>query len=337
VLLGVSAPVQLANATVSIGASIGVSLYPQDNADTDTLLRHADQSMYLAKEAGKNRYSLFDLESNQKAQTHRSFLESLRGALASAQFELYYQPMVDLRDGCIVGAEALLRWRSPQRGLVEPAQFLPHMAGSDLETPIGDWVIRTALAQAAQWRSQGLALCISANISAHHLLNPSFGQRLAQALAIEPTLPPECVKLEVLETAAIVDINLAVDILVQCRKLGVHFALDDFGTGYSSLTYLRKLPVDTLKIDQSFVRDMLVDSDDMGIVEGVIRLGEAFRKTIVAEGVETLEHGSALLAMGCTLAQGYGIARPMPAAQFMDWCARWRSEQRWLAWAPAAV
>jgi EAL domain-containing protein (putative c-di-GMP-specific phosphodiesterase class I) len=244
---------------------------------------------------------------------------------------------VDLRDGRIVGAEALLRWRSPQRGLVEPAQFLQYMAGSDLETPVGDWVIRTALAQAAHWRSLGLALCINANVSAHHLLEPSFQQRLAEALAAEPTLPPDCVKLEVLETAAIVDIDLAVHILVQCRKLGVHFALDDFGTGYSSLTYLRKLPVDTLKIDQSFVRDMLVDSDDMGIVEGVIRLGEAFRKTIVAEGVETLEQGAALLAMGCTLAQGYGIARPMPAAHFMDWCAHWRSEQRWLSLAPATV
>jgi diguanylate cyclase (GGDEF)-like protein/PAS domain S-box-containing protein len=334
VLLGVSAPVHLGNASVSVAASIGVSLYPQDNADADTLLRHADQAMYKAKEAGKNRYCLFDLESNQKAQTHRSFLEALREALAGEQFELFYQPLVDLRDGCIVGAEALLRWRSPQRGLVEPADFLHHMAGSDLETPVGDWVIRTALAQAAQWRQLGLALCINVNISAHHLLEASFHLRLAEALAAEPTLPPECFKLEVLETAAIADINLAVNILVECRKLGVHFALDDFGTGYSSLTYLRKLPVDTLKIDQSFVRDMLVDSDDKGIVEGVIRLGEAFRKTIVAEGVETLEHGVALLSMCCTLAQGYGIARPMPASQFMDWCANWRSEQRWLTWSP---
>jgi EAL domain-containing protein (putative c-di-GMP-specific phosphodiesterase class I) len=208
------------------------------------------------------------------------------------------------------------------------------MAGSELDTPVGEWVIRTALDQAAQWRSQGMALRISANISAHHLLATGFASYLAAALAQQPGLPPECFELEVLESAAIADIELAASILTRCRMLGVHFALDDFGTGYPSLTYLRKLPVDTLKIDQSFVRAMLQDSDDMGIVEGVIRLGEAFKKTIVAEGMETLEHGAALLTLGCTLAQGYGIARPMPATQFMDWCTRWRQQQRWLVWAP---
>jgi EAL domain-containing protein (putative c-di-GMP-specific phosphodiesterase class I) len=216
-------------------------------------------------------------------------------------------------------------------GLVSPADFLPHIYGSDLEVPLGEWVIQTALAQAALWRMQGLALCVSVNISARHLLDAGFHDSLVQALARHPGLPASCFELEVLETAAIADIDLAVGILTRCRALGVQFALDDFGTGYSSLTYLRKLPVDTLKIDQSFVRDMLSDAEDMGIVQGVIRLGEAFRRNIIAEGVETLTHGAALLSLNCYLAQGYGIARPMAAALFADWTATWKAEEKWLS------
>jgi EAL domain-containing protein (putative c-di-GMP-specific phosphodiesterase class I) len=313
-----------------VTASIGVSLFPDDRVDADTLLRHADQAMYHAKEDGKNRYSLFDLASNYKAQTHRTYLDVLRGALVNEQFELYYQPKVDLVTGDIVGAEALIRWHRPGVGLVSPAEFLPHIDGSQLETPLGEWVIKTALAQAAKWRREGLELCVSANISAHHLLEPGFYAYLAQALADQPDLPARCFELEVLETAAIADMDLAVAILTRCRDLGVTFALDDFGTGYSSLTYLRKLPIDTLKIDQSFVRDMLNDAEDLGIVESVIRLGEAFKRKIVAEGVETLAHGAALLAMNCYLAQGYGIARPMPANEFIEWSRVWKIQAKWL-------
>jgi diguanylate cyclase (GGDEF)-like protein/PAS domain S-box-containing protein len=330
ILKAVNLPVQVIDAVSVVTASIGVSLFPDDNADADTLLRHADQAMYQAKEAGKNRYCLFDLASNQKAQTHRSYLDLLRAALLSEQFELHYQPKVDLRTGAIVGAEALIRWQRPGVGLVSPADFLPHINGSDLESPLGEWVIKTALAQTAQWHLQGLALCVSVNISAHHLLDAGFHAYLIQALGRHPDLPASCFELEVLETAAIADINQAVKILTNCRKLGVQFSLDDFGTGYSSLTYLRKLPIDTLKIDQSFVRDMLNDVEDMGIVEGVIRLGEAFHKNIVAEGVETMTHGKALLGMNCFLAQGYGIARPMPADLFAKWSLTWKAEQKWL-------
>jgi EAL domain-containing protein (putative c-di-GMP-specific phosphodiesterase class I) len=263
-------------------------------------------------------------------------LDLLRAALLSDQFELHYQPKVDLRTGAIVGAEALIRWQRPGVGLVSPADFLPHINGSDLESPLGEWVIKTALAQTAQWYLQGLALCVSVNISAHHLLDAGFHAYLTQALGQHPDLPASCFELEVLETAAIADITQAVKILTDCRKLGVQFSLDDFGTGYSSLTYLRKLPIDTLKIDQSFVRDMLNDVEDMGIVEGVIRLGEAFHKNIVAEGVETMTHGKALLGMNCFLAQGYGIARPMAADLFAEWSVTWTAEQKWLQLADEA-
>lgn len=331
ILAAISRPVQVGDVAVSVSASIGVCLYPDDNVDADTLLRHADQAMYLAKEAGKNRYHLFDPESDRKAQAHRLYLDAVASALACGEFVLYYQPKVDLFNGDIVGAEALIRWQDPQRGLLPPAEFLPHINGSSLERPLGEWVINTALAQAASWRRAGLDMVVSVNVSANHFLQPDFYSCLQTALAVYPDLPAACFELEVLETAAIADIGQAVAILQQCRELGVHLALDDFGTGYSSLTYLRQLPIDTLKIDQSFVRDMLNDANDMGIVEGVIRLAGAFNRQVVAEGVETLEHGAVLLRLGCRLAQGYGIARPMPAEQFIEWSRHWQAEAAWLA------
>jgi diguanylate cyclase (GGDEF)-like protein/PAS domain S-box-containing protein len=330
VLKAVGTPISVAQGTLVVTASIGVSLFPDDNADPDALLRHADQAMYQAKEAGKNRYCLFDLESNQKAQVHRTYLDLLRGALLNGQFELHYQPKVNLHTGKVVGAEALIRWNRPGIGLISPGDFLPHIYGSELETPLGEWVIKTALAQAATWRREGIELCVSVNISPQHLLNSGFHAYLIQALQNHPELPASCFELEVLETAAIADIALAVKILTQCRALGVQFSLDDFGTGYSSLTYLRKLPIDTLKIDQSFVRDMLHDAEDMSIVQGVIQLGDAFKKSIVAEGVESLTHCAALLAMDCWMVQGYGIARPMQPDLFANWVEAWLKDKKWL-------
>ncbi|MFZ6743478.1 EAL domain-containing protein [Undibacterium sp. JH2W] len=329
VLIGVSQPIQIDVTTVSISASIGVSLYPDDNVDADTLLRHADHAMYLAKEAGKNRYHLFDPESDRKAQQRRQILERLEIALDGDEFILYYQPKVDLISGEIVGAEALIRWQHPNRGILAPGEFLPHIYGSRLEKSLGEWVIKAALQQAYQWQLRGIAICVSANISAHHLLAPEFCDYLQAALRAHPYFQASNFELEVLETAAIADMEQAVAILNRCRQMGIHFALDDFGTGYSSLTYLRKLPVDTLKIDQSFVRDMLTDVEDLDIVEGVIRLAGAFDRQVIAEGVETMAHGAKLLELGCRLAQGYGIARPMPADEFVDWSVRWKTEARW--------
>lgn len=328
ILAAIRQPVLIDGHTVHISASIGVSLYPADNADPDTLLRHADQAMYLAKQAGKNRYQLFDPEIDRQAQLHRSQLEWLRQALLERQFVLFYQPKVDLINGQVLGVEALIRWQHPTQGLLAPSAFLPYVQGSELEHHLGEWVMEAALAQATVWRKLGLHIQVSVNVSANHLLQPGFCQQLRNALARHPDVPPEQFELEVLETAAISDMVQAANILHQCKAMGVKFALDDFGTGYSSLTYLRKLPVDTLKIDQSFVRDMLTDSDDLGIVEGVIRLANAFQRHVIAEGVETLAHGSALRALGCRFAQGYGIAKPMAADQIPTWCAAWALEPK---------
>jgi EAL domain-containing protein (putative c-di-GMP-specific phosphodiesterase class I) len=317
--------VDAAQDPVQITASMGATVYPVDRSDADTLLRHADQAMYRAKEAGKNRYLLLDPETDRQAQAHRQQLARLQRALDCGEFELHYQPKVDLASGALRGAEGLIRWRDPDRdsarGLVPPGEFLPVLEGSPLEHAVGDWVIATGLAQAEAWHDQGLALTVSVNVGANQLLRHDFADRLAVALARHPRLPRSAFELEVLETAAIADIAQAVSVMERCRALGVRFALDDFGTGYSSLTYLRRLPIDTLKIDQSFVRRMLDDAEDCGIVEGVIRLAAAFGREVIAEGVETAAHGERLLALGCRHGQGHGIARPMPADRLAPWVA----------------
>ncbi len=337
ILSSINVPLEIENKQVTVSASIGVSLYPKDHSDADTLMRHADQAMYLAKDAGKNRFHLFDPDSDRKAQEHRKFVDRLAVALEQEEFRLHYQPQVDLSTGDVVGVEALIRWQHPERGLLSPAEFLPHIEGSKLEFRVGKWVLHTALRQAQQWLGQDAAVNVSVNISARHLLSPTFHDDLRHALRTHPLVSAESLELEVLESSAIDDIATAASVLRQCRQTGVRLALDDFGTGYSSLTYLRKLPFDVLKIDQSFVRDMLKDPEDRGIVEGVIRLASAFNRSVIAEGVETLEHGAALMKLGCQLAQGYGIARPMPPEQFVEWSARWQSEKLWLALAPVGA
>jgi diguanylate cyclase (GGDEF)-like protein/PAS domain S-box-containing protein len=330
ILAVVNAPLQIEDAALSVSASIGVTLYPQDDADPDTLLRHADQAMYHAKEAGKNRYQLFDPEHDRQVRSHRIQQQSLSDALAHDEFVLYYQPKVNLVSGEVVGAEALIRWRHPQRGLLSPGEFLHYLQGSDLDIAVGEWVIATVLEQIANWHAMGLDLTISANVSADHILQADFTERLKLALAQHADLPPGSLELEILETVALTDMDQAVNTLARCRQLGVSLALDDFGTGYSSLAYFRSLPVDILKIDQSFVRNMLVDPDDLSLVESVVRLARAFNRPVIAEGVETLEHGAMLIHLGCQQAQGYGIARPMPPEMFPSWVEQWRAQAAWL-------
>ena len=324
-------PVKVRQHTLQLSASLGVTLYPQDGSDADTLLRHADQAMYLAKQGGKNRYYLFDPEHDRQTQTHRESLKCIAQALERREFVLFYQPKVNMRTGKVIGAEALIRWQHPERGLVSPGEFLPLIEGSELIASVGDWVLDAALAQMTAWRAQGLDLAVSVNIAAYHLQQENFLPRLREKLDAHPAVLPDRLELEVLETAALEGVAQISRLIEGCRALGVHFSLDDFGTGYSSLTYLKRLPASVLKIDQSFVRDMLWDSEDLAIVEGVIGLAAAFRRTVIAEGVETAEHGELLLRLGCDLAQGYGIARPMPAANVPDWVASWRPDPTWAA------
>ena len=324
-------PLQLGALSLQISASVGVTFYPQrDEVDADQLLRQADQTMYQAKLAGKNRYLVFDAEQDSSIRSRHEGLEQIRCALAAREFVLYYQPKVNLRTGAVVGAEALIRWQHPQRGLLPPAAFLPLIEDHELAVDVGEWVMDQALTQIEQWRAQGLDTVVSVNVGARQLQQGDFVQRLRQILAAHPGVRAGAMELEVLETSALEDVLQVSAVIEDCHAIGVRFALDDFGTGYSSLTYLKRLPVFQLKIDQSFVRDMLDDPDDLAILEGVIGLGAAFRRQVIAEGVETVEHGAMLLQLGCELAQGYGIARPMPASDFPAWATNWVRPAAWV-------
>jgi diguanylate cyclase (GGDEF)-like protein/PAS domain S-box-containing protein len=329
-LKAVAKPYEVAGHSVEISASIGVTLFPHDDTDTDTLLRHADQAMYAAKESGRNRYHLFDPEHDRRARAHREAVVRIEEALFNREFVLYYQPKVDMRHGKVVGAEALIRWNHPLRGLLPPAEFLPFIEDTELSVRVGEWVIEEALSQMEIWLRGGLDLPVSVNISARHLQQKDMTLRLSAALSRHAKIRPQNFELEILETSALDDILHVTRLIEECQRLGVSFALDDFGTGYSSLSYFKRLPAETLKIDQSFVRDMLRDTEDLAIVEGVIGLAEAFRRKVIAEGVETVAHGILLLHLGCDLAQGYGIARPMPADAMPGWIAGWKTDPRWV-------
>lgn len=329
-LTAVSVPVTVENHCLEVSASLGVTFYPQGlDVDADLLLRQADQAMYQAKLAGKNRYALFDAAHDRDLRGNFETREAVRLALQLGQFVLYYQPKVNLRSGEVIGCEALIRWQHPERGLLPPSAFLPVVEGSDLAVEIDEWVIDTALAQLAAWSADGLELGVSVNVGARQLLQPGFEQRLAVRLRAHPGVRPEQLEVEVLESSALADLARAGQVIKVCRELGVGFAIDDFGTGYSSLTYLKHLPVGVLKIDQSFVREMLCDRDSIAILEGIIDLASAFDRKVIAEGVETSEHAAMLLRLGCVHAQGYGIARPMPAGALPAWIASWRPEAEW--------
>jgi diguanylate cyclase (GGDEF)-like protein/PAS domain S-box-containing protein len=334
VLESIAQPLTVSGRPMTLSASIGVAVYPLDESDPDTLLRHADQAMYAAKQEGRNRYQLFDPERDRAVRAHRQALDGIAAGLSAGEFVLHYQPKVNMRRGDIVGVEALIRWQHTQRGLLPPLDFLPVIENTDVIVQVGEWVIDTALRQWQAWNAQGLDLTVSVNIAARHLSRQDFVPRLAELLRAHPAVPPRRLELEVLETAALEDIGHIARVIEECRMLGVMFALDDFGTGYSSLTYIKRLPADTLKIDQSFVRDMLRDPEDRAIVEGVIGLARVFQRHVVAEGVETIEHGALLLTLGCDVAQGYGIARPMPAAAVSDWVRGWRPDAAWIAPTP---
>lgn len=323
-------PVYVDGLVLQVTASLGVTFYPQaDEVDADQLLRQADQAMYLAKQEGKNRYQIFDAEQDRNVRGHNENLDRIRRALADREFVLYYQPKVNMRTGTVIGAEALIRWQHPEKGLLPPVVFLPLVEGHQLAIEVGEWVIDTALTQIGLWQAAGLNIPVSVNIGALQLQQAHFVERLRLILAAHPNVRPGCLQLEILETSALEDVTQVSRIINACHEMQIDFALDDFGTGYSSLTYLKQLPVTVLKIDQSFVRDMLDDSDDLAILEGVISLAKAFRREVIAEGVETIEHGTMLLQLGCEFAQGYGIASPMSAQDFPAWSAAWKPDQVW--------
>jgi diguanylate cyclase (GGDEF)-like protein/PAS domain S-box-containing protein len=313
---------------LQLTASIGVTFYPQNNASPDQLLRQADQAMYKAKQLGKDRWHIFDIERDCAVKNRHEEIERLRLALNNEEFVLFYQPKIDLRTKEVIGLEALIRWDHPEKGILPPIVFLPILELDILSIELGEWVIQSALKQLDSWRSTAMQMPISVNISPMQLQSHDFVLRLEKILEEFPLLNRKSLEFEILESSALQDINIASEVIKECTRLGIAFAIDDFGTGYSSLTYLKRLPAEYLKIDQSFVRDMLVDTDDRTIIKGIIELAKAFNLKVIAEGVETHPHGEELLSLGCFLAQGYGIAKPMPACDFSAWLACWQEDSR---------
>jgi diguanylate cyclase (GGDEF)-like protein/PAS domain S-box-containing protein len=326
VLRVVSQPyvVEPAAESVQITASMGATVYPIDRSDADTLLRHADHAMYGAKQSGRNGYLFFDPEHRRRTEERVMAIGRVQEALDQGEFVLFYQPKVEMTSGRVLGLEALLRWEHPQQGLIAPQQFLPLIEHTGLSARVGDWVFSQALDHLSQWRRSGLDISVSVNVSARHLQEPDFAQRLSELLARHEESLATHLELEMLETAAHADIDAASELMARCRAIGVRIALDDFGTGYSTLTYLKRLPVDVLKIDRSFVHHMLDDSQDRAIVEGVIGLARTFGCTVVAEGVESPAQARMLLDLGCQIGQGTGIAAPMPAGLVAAWVRDYR-------------
>ncbi|MCV2354266.1 EAL domain-containing protein [Paucibacter sp. B2R-40] len=315
--------------TINISASIGATLFPQDNSDAETLLRHAGHALYRVKHSGRHGYQLFDTAKRLRDEASLIALARVQQALDAGELRLFYQPKIDMNSGLVLGMEALLRWQHPDRGLLAPLHFLPLIESTGLGVQVGDWVLEQALRQSSRWLKAGLRLNISVNVTARQLQMPDFTQRLQELIKRhqEPVAAHLC--LEVLESAALADIATTHSLIQQCRAFGVRFALDDFGTGYSTLTYLKRLPVDVLKIDRSFVQNMLIDAQDSTLVEGVIRLAGNFGCSVIAEGVESAAHARALLRLGCEQGQGNGIAPAMPAAEVQGWVGEF-ANSKWL-------
>ena len=321
-----SHPITIEEKTFHITASIGVAFYPQKEAvDGDQLLRQADLAMYAAKQSGKNRYHIFDSDHDHTIRTRHQMVQKIKDGLAKGEFELHYQPKVNMRSGTFHGAEALIRWNHPTEGILNPGNFLPCIENETIAIEIGEWVIDSALKQLSHFHAKGYMIGISVNVGASQLLNGDFYERLKSILDQHPTIDPHFLEIEILETSALENLDAAVSVMDQCISLGISFSLDDFGTGYSSLSYLKKLPISTLKIDQSFVRDILTDPDDLVIVQGIIGLAHAFGKKLVAEGVESVEIAKKLIELGCEDAQGYWIGKPMQRELFCSWIETWKS------------
>jgi diguanylate cyclase (GGDEF)-like protein/PAS domain S-box-containing protein len=326
VLAAVAGTLLVDGLPAAVSASIGVAVFP-DFRHAEELLRSSDQSMYRAKQQGGNCFLFSEAAENDAMLSRQALLREVAGGLERQEFELFFQPKIELHSREVVSAEALLRWRQPDGSYRPPGSFIPALAGHPLELAVGRWVLDSALAVLGALLDRGIRLSLSVNIAVDHLLHDSFVPQLEALLAKHATPDPRLLVLEILETSRIPDFQRVRERLDEIKCIGVVLALDDFGTGYSSMTHLRQLPVDKVKIDQSFVLGMLENEEDENIVEGIIGLAHAFDRQVIAEGAETLAHLERLRDLGCDLAQGYAIARPMPARDLPEWLRTWQWRQ----------
>ncbi len=315
ILDAISAPLSLGGHTVSVSASVGIALFPSDGDDFDTLMKSADAAMYDAKASGKNAYRFFTELMNTDAVAKLRLQADLRTALQNNEFKLYYQPQMDIGSGQIAGMEALIRWQHPEFGMVSPAKFIPLAEECGLIVPIGEWVLGEATRQGRRWLDANFPpFIIAVNISALQFNRGDIYESVRQSIS-QSGFPPHLLELELTESALLHDVDQTLQTIKRLQQLGVKFSIDDFGTGYSSLSYLKQLKVDKLKIDQSFVRDIGSDADDLGIVRAIIQLGKTLQLTVIAEGVETAEQLDILKLYGCDEVQGYYHSAPKPPLQ----------------------
>ncbi len=322
VLQIVEEPVRLGSATARVSASIGISLFPDDADDFETLVKHADAAMYQAKSLGRARYSFFHSELNTRLQASLELEQRLGEAIANGELVLHYQPQMDAKTGRLVGAEALVRWQHPQRGLLYPSAFIGIAEECGKIADMGAWTMSQACRQLAAWKAKGLQIGVMAvNVSAQEFRDHRLLDSLQRALDQSGIAPFE-LEIEITESVLMSETDTSQRIIERMRELGVGIGIDDFGTGYSSLSYLKRLRPNQLKIDRSFVLDTATDSDSRAIVNGIVGLANALSLGVVAEGVETLEQEQFLRDIGCQTLQGYYIGRPMPVAQFEDWISK---------------
>lgn len=317
VMNSLSAPFSYKEKELCISSTIGISVYPQHGEDAHTLASHADSAMYRAK-WNSAPYLFYEIESDVSATEHLQLSGQLHGALEREEFELFYQPKIDLLSGKTCGAEALLRWRHPQQGLVLPKRFIPVAEQLGMISPITDWVLDTALEQSKHWPGNGQPMSISINVSARSFQSPGLVRRIEKALR-KAGVEGCCLEVEITEDTLMADLEEGARILNSLNALGVSIAIDDFGTGYSSLSYLKRLPIDTIKIDQSFLDGMASNPKDVAIVRSIIELGHNLDCKVVAEGVEGETVRRQLQDLGCDLVQGFHISKPLPDAGFREW------------------
>ncbi|HEY0285958.1 MAG TPA: EAL domain-containing protein [Pseudomonas sp.] len=317
ILDDLEAPFALDQQEIRLRATIGITLFPEDGDSTEKLLQKAEQTMTLAKSRSRNRYQFYIASVDSEMRRRRELEKDLREALVRNQFHLVYQPQISYRDHRVVGVEALIRWTHPEHGLVPPDQFIPLAEQNGTIIPIGEWVLDQACRQLREWHDQGFSeLRMAVNLSTvqlHHAELPRVVNNLLQIYR----LPPRSLELEVTETGLMEDISTAAQHLLSLRRSGALIAIDDFGTGYSSLSYLKSLPLDKIKIDKSFVQDLLDDDDDATIVRAIIQLGKSLGMQVIAEGVETAEQEAYIIAEGCHEGQGYFYSKPLPARELL--------------------